>query len=68
MVAALVKQVIDLSEIKSPGLGFILNLVGGGHLDLLVETLNRVPLCIVAGRTYSPLIRFIDDLSVVFGC
>ena len=68
MVAALVKQVIDLSEIKSPGLGFMLNLVGGSYLDLLVETLHRAPLCIIAGRTCSPLIRFINDLSVVFGC
>jgi hypothetical protein len=68
MVAALVKQVIDLSEIKSPSLGFMLNLVGGSYLFLLAETLHRAPLFIIACSTCSPLIRFIDDLSVVFGC
>jgi len=44
------------------------NLLAGSYLALLVDTLYRVPLCIVTGRTYSPFIGLVNDLSVVFGC
>jgi hypothetical protein len=44
------------------------NLLAGSYLDLLVDTLYRVPLCIVTGRTYSPFTGLVNDLSVVFGC